>query len=495
LDFWAGEAMKDKNQIDMNLYFSDSSIGFFREQGKRKKVDIHGNIALEKGILENGYVIDPVLLLTRLKTLFKTSNIHPKRIRLVLNSQNVMMRVTEVKREFVREEGISDYLDAELGKSLHFPFTKPRVSYHLIGQDDQVAKVLAVASDDRLLNDYMDIFDRLGIKKVHFDMPALALYTLYSKTIGLTHRNLMLVTVYDTYFTIKIFEDDIPIFNMIEEFEAETESRYDQIDNYVERIANYYRYNLHHGEKILEKVVFVSQSEQENESRFSAAFANKRTAIPYEVFQIPDAPTAGGGWNRTSLVAYAAGIPKPGNLEKMPWFDFRLDRPDVAHRIIKWMLGTAFFLFAAVSLIYIPYHTMYEEIFIAQNENQNLASQLSALQAEYALRPVFSPAERAYSDAYDTLNAAKAEPSVFIGDLLAISGDSLEVVNYRYRAKESEIVLILVSSSPNALEEFLLNAYETHAVTGIPSPSRWMDGFPVYANLGAQLIEVTFHHA
>ncbi len=487
--------MKNKNQIDLNLYFSDSSIGFFREQGKRKKTDIHGNMALEKGILENGYVMDPVLLLTRLKTLFKTHKLHPRRIRLVLNSQNVMMRVTEVKREFVREEGITDYLDAELGKSLHFPFAKPRVSYHLIGQDDQSAKVLAVASDDRLLNDYLDIFDRLGIKQVHFDMPALALYTLYSKTVGVTQRYLMLVTVYDSYFTIKIFEDDIPIFNLIEEFEVENESRYDQIDNYVERVANYYRYNIHHGEKMLEKVVFVSQSEQENESRFVAAFSNRRTAIPYEVFQIPEAPTAGAGWNRTSLIAYAAGIPKPGNLEKMPWFDFRLDRPDLAHRIIKWMLGTAFFLFAAVSLIYIPYHTMYEQIFIAQNENQNLASQLSALQAEYALRPVFSSDERNYSDAYDSLNAMKADPSAFLADLLALQGTQIQVVNYRYRAKESEIVLVVVSSGPSALEDFLLSAYEAHGVTGDPSSSRWMDGFPVYTSVGAQMIEVTFRHA
>ncbi|MDP3130006.1 MAG: pilus assembly protein PilM, partial [Bacillota bacterium] len=461
---------------------------------KRKQTDVHGNVVLEKGILENGYVVDPVLLYAKLKALFKAYGLHPKRVRLVLNSQNVLMRVVDVKREDIREAGIAAHLDAELGKSLHFPFPKPRVSYHLISQDDKTAKVLAVASDDRLLNDYLDIFDKLRVKEVVFDMPSLALYALYSKTTGASCANMMLVTVYDTYFTIKIFEEDIPIFNLIEEFEGAFENRYEQVENYVERVANYYRNNISRGDKALEKIVFVNQSEQENENRFNTAFAPKPLGLPYEVFRIPDTPTTGGGWNRTSLVAYAAAIEKTGNLEKIRYFDFRLERPLRIARAIKLMLATAFFLFSAVSLLYIPYHALYEDIFIARNMNANLSAQLEDLQAEVALLPTYSSAERDYSNAYDVLIAHRKSPATYLTDLIGLASD-VDIVNFLYDAEDAELVVILVGPSQEALEEYLLSVYEAYGVTDGVGTVRWIDGFPAYESVGTNMIEVIFHHA
>ncbi len=486
--------MVDKKRIETNLYFSDSSIGLFEHREKRGKTDVHGNATLEKGILENGYVLDAVLLTTKLKTLFKAYGLHPRRVRMVLNSQNVLMRVVDVKRADLRDVGVAAHLDAELGKSIHFPFPKPRVSYHLIRQDDQTAKVLAVASDDRLLNDYLDIFDKLGVKEVVFDMPALALYALYTNTVGATFASMMLVTVYDSYFTIKIFEEDIPIFNLVEEFENESDSRYDQVENYVERVANYYRYNISLGDKALEKVVFVSQSDIENESRFASAFAAKPFGLPYEVFRIPEAPTTEGGWNRTSLIAYAAAIEKTGNLEKIRYFDFRLERPLRIARTIKLMLATAFFLFSAVSLLYIPYHALYEDIFIARNMNDHLSAQLADLEAEIALLPSYTSLERAYSDAYDVLIAARANPAGKLSDLIGLAAD-VDILNYTYDAEASELVVTLVGPSRDALEEYLLAVFETYGVTDGVGTTRWIDGFPVFETVGSNMMEVTFHHA
>ncbi|MFA5007035.1 MAG: hypothetical protein WC509_06185 [Candidatus Izemoplasmatales bacterium] len=486
--------MNDKKRPETILYFSDSSIGFFEHRNGRGRTDIHGNVPLDKGILENGFIVDPVLLLARLKALFKASGLRPRRIRLVLNSQNVVMRVVDVKRSDVAEKGIAAHLDGELGKTLHFPFAKPRVSAHLISQDEQNAKVLAVASDDRLLNDYLDVFDRLGVRDVRFDMPSFALYSLYMRTTGSAARNLMLVTVYDSYFTIKIFEDDIPIFNLVEEFENEADTRYEQIDDYVERVANYYKYNISRGDRTLEKAVFVSQGESENESRFEAAFTSRPFGLACEVFRIPETPTAGGGWNRTSLVAYAAGIEKAGNLAKIPWFDFRLDRPDRSVRLVKAMLATAFLLFSAVSLLYIPYHTMYERIFLVENENRTLAAELSDLEDGFSRLPSFTQAERAYSDAYDELIGAKSAPAGSLSDLLALAID-VDVLQVAYRAADKAIVLTLTGPSDVALTEYLLLAYETYGVTETEDPARWIDGFPIYESIGIHTIEVTFHHA
>ncbi|MCK7492331.1 MAG: hypothetical protein MZW92_12560 [Comamonadaceae bacterium] len=212
------------------------------------------------------------------------------------------------------------------------------------------------------------------------------------------------------------------------------------------------------------------------------------------MFRIPEAPTTGGGWNRTSLVAYAAAIEKTGNLEKIRYFDFRLVRPLKIVRTIKLMLAVAFVLFSSVSLLYIPYHALYEDIFIARNMNANLSAQLADLEAELALMPSFTAQERAYSDAYDALIAARMAPSAYLVNLIALAVD-VDIVRYSYQAGVSELVVTLIGPSTEALEEYLLLVYETYGITDGVEPARWIDGFPAFETVGVKMIEVTFRHA
>jgi len=479
---------------ETNLYLSDSSVGLFTRRANRTGEEVHGRIDLGKGILENGYVADAEQLVLRLKTLFKANGLKPKRIRLVLNSRNVVMRVVDLPRGEVAETGIAAKLDAELGKTIHFPFPHPRVSYNLIGQDDASVKVFVVASDDKLLNDYLDVFDRLNVREVVFDTPALCLYTLFTNTANVRYRSMMLVTVYDRYFTIRIFEEDIPVFNLVEEFEGDVGTRYEEIDNYVERVANYYRYNMNRGDRSIESALVVNLGEQDDEARFESAFSARPFGIPYRVFKFPDAPS-GTGWNRAGLIAFAAGLEKTGNLAKIPHFDFRLDRPLRQTRMMQRILAVAFAVFSIVSLVYIPYHTTSEEIFILENENRNLSAQLEALEAEIALLPSFSAKERAYSDAYDALVDAGSPIAPYLADLFDMTGTDVEVLSWTYGAADREIRIVLEGSSLAVLQEYVLAVYEAHGIVGEPESGRWIDTYPVYAGSGTNRIEVTFRHA
>jgi type IV pilus assembly protein PilM len=486
--------MKHRKHNETDLYFSDASIGCFQRREKSGEVDVHGSIALERGILKNGYVVDPLLLTQKLRSLFSVQKIRPNRVRLVLNSQNVLMRVVDVLRADIGTEGLFAHLDAELGKSLHFPFPVPRVSYHLIRQDETSAKILAVASDDRLLNDYLDIFDRLGVKEVVFDMPALALYSLYSNTVGVNYQSLMLVTIYDAYFTIKIFEDDIPIFNLVEEFDGEMDTRYEVIDNYMERVANYFQYTISRDEKAIEKIILVSQSERETESEFEIAFADRSIDLDYDFFDIPEMSTTGEPWSQTSLIAYAASLKRSGNLDKIGYFDFRLQRPQRITRVVKLLFMIAFVLFAMVSLLYLPQHAQEEAIYIARNQSAVLAAQLADLVAERAQHPLVSEQDRAYGEAYEALLAFRQTLALYV-QTIEESAIDVDIVKWTYDATSAAFVVTLVGPSQDALEAFLLAIYETYGIADTVSTTRWIAAFPRYQTVGNLQIEVTFLHA
>ena len=68
----------------------------------------------------------------------------------------------------------------------------------------------------------------------------------------------MLVSLYDRTITIKIVEDNVPIFSVTEEAEDSSQQYFDVLENYVERIINFYRFNINKGEKSIENIVFYN---------------------------------------------------------------------------------------------------------------------------------------------------------------------------------------------------------------------------------------------
>ncbi|MFH0993651.1 MAG: hypothetical protein V1761_04805, partial [bacterium] len=404
-------------------------------------------------------------------------------------------REVDIEQKLEKPADIAAYFDAELGKSLHFPFAVPRTSYHLIGHDGDKTQILVIASDDRLLNDYLDIFDRLHIKEVGFDLPALCLYSLFASQSEVKYDSLMQVTVDNSYFTIKIFENDFPIFNLVEEFEAPAELSYDLVDNYVERVANYYRYNMRHGRRAIDNVLFVNLGASANDARFESAFAAKPSGLPYKLFKFPEQPGNTSGWTRSSLVAYAASYPKTGNLENINIIDFRLDRPDRRIRIAHRLLTAAFLIFSLISLVYIPFHITNEDIYIQENMNASLLQRIADLEAEAALLPSFTQKERNYSNAYDLLAAQEFSVSPYLLDLIDLLGTDVALTNYRVVAADQEIVLILAGTSMTVLNEYLLAIYEAYGITDGTDPDRWMDGFPTFVFVASDMIEVNIRHA
>src|SRR5690606_24784907 len=153
------------------------------------------------------------------------------------------------------------YIEKQMGKTIHFPFENPVFTHYVRQDTDAYLKVLIILSDGEMLHDYHDVFDRLKAKEIILDLPSLSLYNTYITKKQKDFKNLMLVSLYDRTITIKIVEDNVPIFSVTEEAEDSSQQYFDVLENYVERIINYYRFNLNKGAKNIENIVFYNFSE------------------------------------------------------------------------------------------------------------------------------------------------------------------------------------------------------------------------------------------
>ncbi|HBY65841.1 MAG TPA: hypothetical protein DEG42_05640, partial [Acholeplasmataceae bacterium] len=194
---------------EISMLVTDESIGFYQYVNVPNKSK-SGYIELEKGIVEYGYIKDPSLFLNKLKTLFKTYQIKPNRIELIVHDQNLLVREIEISKDVLLRKSIDQYLSEQQDKAVHFPFEKPTFSHYIKSNNEHSLSVLVLVADESLLQDYHDVFDRVGVKEVTFDLSSLSLYQLYTAKTKNQLKNAMLVSIYERMLTIQIVDGNLP---------------------------------------------------------------------------------------------------------------------------------------------------------------------------------------------------------------------------------------------------------------------------------------------
>ncbi|TNF07790.1 MAG: hypothetical protein EP317_04175, partial [Bacillota bacterium] len=250
-----------QKRSNISIYVTDEKIGFFEYDVKKLKNPKYGYTDLEKGTIVGGYIKEPEIFYKRLALLLKQHKITPGIIRYIINDQTVLKKELTIDKLELAKTNIEDYIEKQMGKTIHFPFQNPVFTHYVRQDTDAYLKVLIILSDGEMLHDYHDVFDRLKAKEIILDLPSLSLYNTYIAKKQKDYKNLMLVSLYDRTITIKIVEDNVPIFSVTEEAEDSSQQYFDVLENYVERIINYYRFNLNKGAKNIENIVFYNFSE------------------------------------------------------------------------------------------------------------------------------------------------------------------------------------------------------------------------------------------
>jgi len=483
-----------KNKQELGVFVTDESVGYFQLNQKDPQASNRGQVKFESGLIENGYIVDAMGFFLLLKDEFKDKLLKPSKVRLVIHEQNVLIRELTIKKTELQKKSIETYLLEQKGKVLHYPFLSPAISHHVISESPEEFSVLVFICDQKLLNDYYDIFERLGVKDLSFDVPSMALYQQYTKKTEYNLANTLLVLVYERMLSIHIIENGNPIFSMIEECDGSGDAFYDTIENYIERIANYYRYNLRKDKSSIYNALIFNLTERIEQPRFIEKMGLRLNAFITTLVDLNEVDPLLVGRPKSCYVPFASS--KLAMESPKFKFNFNIDRISKSRLYANYLLVLALAIFSIVSLLYIPYQTLQSSINDQQNVNDNLNHLLDDLVSELPNNETHSPTEIDYNDVYDYINDESISPTSKLNDLFGLLSGTVEITHYSINSQDSEITLSISATSESDLYEYLIDIYETYGIIeGVIDDSRWIILQPSYTLQSAFVMEVTILYA
>ncbi|MBU1144056.1 MAG: hypothetical protein KKH92_10500 [Firmicutes bacterium] len=478
---------------DFSVFFTDEYVSFF-ELAPFLDQSRYGYTKLDSGIIENGYIKEPEALLNTMHQLFKQNEIKPRKITHIIHDQNVLIRDIKIIKEQLGKRSIDEYIKEQQGKTLLLPFNDSTIS-HIIRYENEIEiRVIAIIVDSNLLHDYNDVFDRLRAKEVRFEVSCLPLYEQYLEKGGLNASNSMLVSIYEGMFSLQIVEEHIPIFNLIEEIDGGLEE-YDMIiENFVERIANYYKYNLRKGKAEIQSLIFFNFNSDLSTFQIEQGLCAKLKEYKAKVCDLYIEDPLAKILPFECMLPYA--VARNRQLTPPVKFDFKLDRVKQLNLYGNYLLISAFFIISATLLIYIPYFSLNEQIKLEQNTVNALQNQLQVLIDETPPTPAFSIIQQNYSNAYQYLASQEVDPKPWMLDLMSELGSNVFIQSYQVKSQTMEIILVLSGNTESDLFEYMIEIYETYGIVlGTEDETRWIISQPTYKFNNPLQVEVTIRYA
>lgn len=485
--------MADK--VEVSLFVTDTSIGFFHYNSAVIGQSKYGVYHLEEGVIRNGYILDPNNFKSALRTLFLEGKISPTKIRMVIQDQNTIVREVVIPKADLTRKSIDTYLKDQKGTAVHYPFESPNVTHIVRKRSETSTNVLAIAADDNLFQDYYDIFESLGIKEADFDIASSAIYQLYLTKIDYQPLQAMLVVLYDNMVSIQIMERAVPVFSMTEEFQGGNEQFYDFIENYVERIANYYKFNIKKGAATVWNVMLVNFTSNLTPRDIKNSILPRIAHLNAEVFEFLDANSPLRAMPKAAQMAYASAVSEATNSKFKINFD--VQRKSALSFFSSQIMVAAFAMLSSVSIVYIPFVSANLAINAQLNQNFNLQNQLEVLRLQDTQQVNLPTIEKEYSNAYDVIDQNSYSPTAMIQDLLSKETGTLRVNNFQVRTGENKIILVISATESEELYEYLLSIYEDFGITDDSEnqEGRWINGAPTRRFLSNNQLEVTVLYA
>ena len=484
-----------EKKTNISIYITDEKIGFFEFDNKKNKNLKYGYTDLDKGIVVGGYIKEPEILYKRLSLLLKQHRIKPNIIRYIINDQIVLKKEIIIDKLDLAKTTIESYITKQMGKTIHFPFQNPVFTHFIRKETDAYYKVLIILSDGEMLHDYHDVFDRLKAKEVILDLPSLSLYNSYITKTKKDYDNLMLVSLYDRTITIKIIEDNVPIFSVTEEAEDSSQQYFDVLENYVERIINFYRFNMNKGAKVIENIVFYNFSEDITNKLLNEKLELKFKEHIYDLCEITEMDELLKKVPKICLMGYAAGIPKHEKLVVYKSLNFNLNRIPAINQALHYLMAMSFLIVSSMILIYIPYYLQNEEIINQMNINSVLQNQLENLQIQTPVAKTYTSIERNYSRAYDFLIEKETFANDQLADLFSLLPVEITLMSYQVNQIDKSITIVITSLDEQAVTDYLLYIYEYHGIVNQPTDTRWMVSRPTTRLLSPIIMEVKMNYA
>lgn len=279
--------MFGKSQKVINLVIEDYVLRILETpKNALGAITILSEKPLPEGMISGGKVVDEIGFFEFMKDVVKEHSIKKRQVRFYVPNALAFMREVEFPAD-LKEKEMKDYIQFEIGQSIHLPFNDPvfDLEYHLEDEPaGEVRKAILYAAPREELAKYTELLADVSLKPIAADVTALGLYRYFHHMYNTSEDKVyLLLQLNATSFNIGIFSNrrlefmryqdlDVKLvgWNYDEELDAvnwEFKQNRDEwleiLDDQVielERIMNFYQISMNQGEKQVDELIILGDN-------------------------------------------------------------------------------------------------------------------------------------------------------------------------------------------------------------------------------------------
>jgi len=253
----------------------------YRESTEENSYYVY-EIALDEGLVSHGQLANEMELFEILKGKLNGWNMRKKAVRFFVPDQSVLMRPIDLPEE-LQNTNLKEFVEMEIGNSIHLPFENPLFDVHDVDSAD--GKAILFAAPDEDVRRISDLYDDLSLVPEIADIRMLANGRFLNKVDLFSSNHSYVVADWTINgLSIGIFTDNELEFLRFQEIESVSSQwktseieddrfiftfsgdpidyRNQLIDQVMEvgRIINFYRFSLHKGERNIDKIILMGDN-------------------------------------------------------------------------------------------------------------------------------------------------------------------------------------------------------------------------------------------
>ena len=250
----------------------------------------------------DGIIEDELAFFELLKDHVKNWGIKGQNVSFYVPESTVMMKAIEHTQELEDVVSIKQYVEMEIGRTIHLPFENPLIDIYDAKQGDGKATIFATNAEE--VQKVVGLLTDAGLTPVVADIKVISLIRLVNLLLpNLVNTTTLLANWSINELSLVIYsfgEVEFLRFQTIETERSKWQSRYteddfdyfynDEISQYqnalfeplaeIERIINFYQYSLNKGEKGVDQIVVLGDSP---ELKYIAEMIESQVTLPVHV--------------------------------------------------------------------------------------------------------------------------------------------------------------------------------------------------------------------
>lgn len=277
-----GRGLFQKKRI--NLIIQDHVIRYLDfKQPELLDVRHSGERYLPEGVIQDGLIVDREALHLILEECVADWELKGREVQFLIPDSKLIIRKQAIPEE-LRDEEIRGFLYMELGNSIHLPFVDPVFDFVSLVKEENTKEILLFAASEQMVSDYSSLLENVKLKPVLADASCVALYRLIFLQKLVSEKDHTLCLQFDIpAVQLSVFHQHKPMFfnhlkmemdyqgwnfkkhsTGIQDITWQGESGFvhglieDKLVE-IERIINYYKFNLNKGVQGITKVILTGE--------------------------------------------------------------------------------------------------------------------------------------------------------------------------------------------------------------------------------------------